>query len=299
MMFGGNGSVGLATGGPPRGMDTVADHYCVTKVKTVGDAYLAIAGLPGNESRAEGVPSHGQQLTGQNFCDTGRPGQRSHARRGDASRRIGIFSTLQNHEYRPLHDAFFFRSFLKSKHIHLLKVLKNRKFFTFGDLGGGGWGEPGPAFPLRGVKLSGCPARGRVFLHIRYFLDPNPPRGGSEPPRVLCRAQNPLVFFFPLKFPTRETVMVPNVGQTCQVAVSGGGVRPIPKGPPTTAGLPPPNCCLDMLRFASCVAQAFSCKFDHPSKGEVLFPGLYWSPMGGGWGHTAAKGVPNSPPPGE
>ncbi len=25
------------------------------------------------------------------------------------------------------------------------------------------------------------------------------------------------------------------------------------------------NFCLDMLRFASCVAQVFSCKFDHPS----------------------------------
>eukprot|EP00667_Euglena_gracilis_P001456 EG_transcript_1455 len=30
------------------------------------------------------------------------------------------------------------------------------------------------------------------------------------------------------------------------------------------------NCALDMLRFASCVAQVFSCKFDHPSRGDVL-----------------------------
>eukprot|EP00667_Euglena_gracilis_P000925 EG_transcript_923 len=30
------------------------------------------------------------------------------------------------------------------------------------------------------------------------------------------------------------------------------------------------NCALDMLRFASCIAQVFSCKFDHPGPGEVL-----------------------------
>eukprot|EP00667_Euglena_gracilis_P001451 EG_transcript_1451 len=39
------------------------------------------------------------------------------------------------------------------------------------------------------------------------------------------------------------------------------------------SGLPGPqgrNCTLDMLRFASCVTQVFSCKFDHPSRGDVL-----------------------------
>ena len=32
-------------------MDKVADYFQVTKVKTIGDAYLAINGLPGSESR--------------------------------------------------------------------------------------------------------------------------------------------------------------------------------------------------------------------------------------------------------
>eukprot|EP00667_Euglena_gracilis_P003367 EG_transcript_3376 len=35
-------------------------------------------------------------------------------------------------------------------------------------------------------------------------------------------------------------------------------------------GVETENCCLDMMRFASTVAQVFSCKFDHPSQGEVL-----------------------------
>ncbi len=31
-------------------MDSIADHHHIYKVKTIGDAYLAVAGLPGTES---------------------------------------------------------------------------------------------------------------------------------------------------------------------------------------------------------------------------------------------------------
>jgi len=39
------------------------------------------------------------------------------------------------------------------------------------------------------------------------------------------------------------------------------------------SGLPgdeAPNCCLAMLQYAACVAQVFSCQYDHPPKGEIL-----------------------------